>query len=118
MSDRGLTRERRLRRALEPEWTTFRCAKGPVDLILIHPHHDVLGPTGKDLGESPTGGSDVRLVQVKSTAGGPYERFGPADREELLMLAQACRATAWLIWWPPKRGWKWIPSDQWPKARK
>jgi hypothetical protein len=57
----------------------------------------------------------LRLVQVKSTGGGPYERFGPRDREQLLADAAACGGTAWLAWWPAYGTLQWIDASKWPK---
>jgi Holliday junction resolvase-like predicted endonuclease len=54
------------------------------------------------------------LVQVKATAGGPYERFGPADRRALLAEAQAVGAHAVLAWWPLRKQLRLIPSSEWP----
>jgi len=44
----------------------------------------------------------VALVEVKSTAGGPYEHFGPTDRDEMLQVAKLIDADAALWWWPPR----------------
>jgi hypothetical protein len=57
----------------------------------------------------------LRLIQVKSTGGGPYERFSPRDREALLADAAACGAQAWLAWWPSYGALQWIDSTKWPK---
>lgn len=38
--------------------------------------------------------------EVKTTAGGPYERFGPVQRKALVALAEKCGAVPRLIWWP------------------
>lgn len=54
------------------------------------------------------------LVQVKSTSGGPYERFGPADRAALQQEAVAAGAACVLAWWPPRRRLEWRTPDQWP----
>lgn len=48
------------------------------------------------------------LIQVKSTAGGPWQTFGPEKRRALL---EACDHTGWfgvVVWWPPGIGW---PED-------
>jgi hypothetical protein len=50
--------------------------QGPVDVIAMKP------------GERP------RLIQVKSTAGGPYERFGPVYRAQLREEAKRAGAVA------------------------
>jgi Holliday junction resolvase len=98
-----LDRERRLRTILRSDgWVTVRASMGIVDLVLMRAIYE------------PAAVSEVRLVQVKSTAGGPYERFGPADRQALLALAHEAGATAWLIWWPPRQPWRWIASSDWP----
>lgn len=61
-------------------------------------------------------GSRPMLVEVKSTAGGPYERFGPADRAALLFAARLAGADAVLVWWPPRGQIRFIPSSEWPPA--
>jgi hypothetical protein len=88
-----------------------RVAKGPIDLVTMR-----LAPPGYRLVDDTTtlGFSEVRLVQVKSTERGPFHSFGPAERDELLDLAQQAGATAWLIWWPPFIPFRWIPSSEWP----
>ena len=58
--------------------------------------------------------SVVRLVEVKSTAAGPWEHFGPRDRQLLLDYAKVAGATAWLAWWPPRKKIQWIPPEEWP----
>jgi Holliday junction resolvase len=105
-SQRGVDRERRLRKLLRAQWVVVRPAMGAIDLVLMR-RTDVMR-----LGAAAS--SEVRLVQVKSTSGGPYERFGPADRQILLDLAKEAGATAWLVWWPPNRELRWIPSHEWP----
>ena len=56
-------------------------------------------------------------MQVKRTQK-PYAHFLPAERTILRELAEKAGATAWLIWWPPRRGWRWIPVSEWPKERR
>jgi hypothetical protein len=58
--------------------------------------------------------AQVRLVEVKSTAKGPYEHFGPADRERLRNAAEKAGASAFLAWWPSRRLLRWIPAEEWP----
>lgn len=55
-----------------------------------------------------------RLIEVKSTAGGPYERFGPRDREALSDTAIKFGAEPWLAWWPPRQKLRWIHASHWP----
>jgi Holliday junction resolvase len=93
-----LDRERRLRHVFEDAgWVAVRAAKGPIDLVLVKP-------------------GEVRFVQIKSSQR-PFEHFGPADRLILSDLATRAGATAWLIHWPIRHGWRWIPSHQWPGAK-
>lgn len=61
-------------------------------------------------------GSPSRLIEVKSTAGGPYERFGPAERARLRLAAEIAGAEAWLCWWPPRAKPRWIAASEWPSA--
>lgn len=103
MSGRGHQRERDLRRQLDAEgWWTTRAAGslGDADIVALK------------------AGQPPRLVEVKSTAGGPYERFGPADRDQLLAAAEQAGADAWLVWWPPRRKPVWIHPDAWPTVRR
>lgn len=64
------------------------------------------------LGEIPM------LIEVKSTAGGPYERFQPADRDELSAAAFAAGASAVLAYWPPRGTLRLIPESEWPTKEK
>jgi Holliday junction resolvase len=62
------------------------------------------------------------LCEVKSTAGGPWERFGPDDRKALIELALKIDAIPCLAWWPPYQkqpAWfRWHPGVEllasWP----
>lgn len=99
---RGTKRERAVRDwLLKRDWVVVRAAGslGAADLVALK------------AGENP------RLVEVKSTAGGPYERFGPAARADLSLRALWAGAEAWLAWWPPRGELHWIPAAQWPRAR-
>lgn len=58
------------------------------------------------------------LVQVKSTAGGPFERFGPAARVALLHEARASGADCTLAWWPKNRKLEWLGPEHWPDQKK
>jgi hypothetical protein len=60
---------------------------------------------------------EARLIEVKSTAGGPWERFGPQDREALRVAAEEAGAEPWLYWWPPRRPLSMIPATDWPSSR-
>jgi Holliday junction resolvase len=84
---RGHDRERAVKRLLESQdWWIARAAGslGDADLVAL-----------KD-GKRPL------LIEVKSTAGGPYERFGPKDRADLRFAARLAGASAVLYWWPPR----------------
>lgn len=59
-------------------------------------------------------GQRSRLVEVKSTAGGPYEHFRPEDRKRLSEAARLAGADAYLAWWPPRGELRWIPEKEWP----
>jgi Holliday junction resolvase len=96
---RGHDRERQVKRLLEGEdWFVARAAGslGDADLVAL-----------KD-------GKRPRLIEVKSTAGGPYEHFGPKDRSDLAWAAGLAGADAWLAWWPPRGTLRWIPATEWP----
>lgn len=63
-------------------------------------------------------GARPLLVQVKSTAGGPFERFGPAARKELLAEAFTAGADCTLAWWPKGAQLEWVEPEDWPRNRK
>lgn len=97
---RGHRRERAVRDQLANEdWLAFRApaSLGVADVIALRD------------------GSRPRLIEVKSTAQGPYERFGPAERERLSFAAQLAGADPWLAWWPPRGQLRWIPQNEWPR---
>ena len=99
MSRRGHDRERQVRALLEAEdHFVVRAAGsiGDVDLVALK------------AGKTP------RLIEVKSTAGGPYERFGPKDRADLRFAAELAGGVAELCWWPPRSQPRWIPAEEWP----
>jgi hypothetical protein len=54
------------------------------------------------------------LVEVKSTAGGPFEHFGPADRKALYEAATQSSCIPYLAWWPPRGELKWLTVKDWP----
>lgn len=98
----GTQRERAVRDYLsERDWIAFRApaSLGCADVVAL-----------KD-GERP------RLVEVKSTAGGPYERFGPEERARLSLAARMAGADAFLAWWPPRGKLIWIPERAWPHVK-
>lgn len=98
---RGIDRERKVRDYLtERDWIAFRApaSLGVADVIALK------------AGRRPL------LIEVKSTAGGPYERFGPKDRADLQFAAEMAGADAELAWWPPRGTLRFIPAAEWPIA--
>jgi hypothetical protein len=58
------------------------------------------------------------LIEVKSTAGGPWERFGPKDRQDLTVTAEKYGADPYLYWWPPRGILHRIPASDFPKSER
>lgn len=105
---RGITRERQVRALLEKDgWIVARCAGSKGDYDLMAARLQLWPPRPPILAE-------VRLIEVKSTAGGPYERFTPADRASLKEAAAQAGAAAWLAWWPKNGTLTWIAESEWP----
>lgn len=104
---RGRGRELDVMRHFRAEgWVTYRLAWGNADVMACR-----LEP-----GDEPEAQRmRLLLVQVKSTGGGPYERFGPVDRERLLAEADSCGAEALLAWWPAYGSLQLIDAHKWPK---
>lgn len=59
-------------------------------------------------------GHKPRLIEVKSTVGGPYSHFLPADRAALAEQAFLAGADAYLAWWPPRGKLRLIERAEWP----
>jgi Holliday junction resolvase len=98
---RGIQRERAVRDYLrDRDWLAFRApaSLGVADVVALK------------AGERP------RLIEVKSTAQGPYEHFGPADRAKLSLAGRMAGADVFLCWWPPRGKLQWIPESAWPVA--
>lgn len=96
---RGIDRERRVREGLEREgWWTCRAAGsfGEADIVALKQ------------GQIP------KLIEVKSTARGPFAGFGPAKREALISAAAKAGALPVLLWWPARKGPYWIHVKDWP----
>lgn len=101
MSDRGrgAQRERAVRAWFsERDWLAFRApaSLGVADVVAM-----------KD-------GKRPQLVEVKSTAAGPYEHFRPADRQRLMFAAELAGADAVLAWWPSRGKLRFIDASEWP----
>lgn len=100
---RGIQRERQVRLLLEHDgWWTCRAAGsfGDADVVALKQ------------GEIP------RMVEVKSTARGPFAGFGPGDREELISAAAKAGAIPWLVWWPVRQKPRWYSVSEWPADRR
>ena len=101
-SARGHQRERAVKdHYIKRDWLAFRApaSLGVADVIALK------------AGERP------HMLEVKSTAGGPYERFGPVERARLLLAAEMAGAVPLLAWWPPRGSLRFIPADEWPMPR-
>lgn len=61
-------------------------------------------------------GDPPMLIEVKSTSGGPYERFGPDDRAALRAAAEQAGAQAVLAYWPPRKPLRLIFAAEWPES--
>jgi len=100
MSSRGTQRERAVRDHLaKRDWVAFRApaSLGCADVIALRD------------------GSRPRLIEVKSTAAGPYEHFGPQARARLRFAARLAGADALLAWWPSRGTLRWIAESEWPR---
>lgn len=98
-SGRGIQRERQVRDWFsERDWLAFRApaSLGCADVIAL-----------KD-------GHRPQLVEVKSTARGPYEHFGPEARHRLIFAAEMAGGSALLAWWPSRGKLRFIPAEEWP----
>lgn len=96
---RGHARERQVKALLEADdWFVTRAAGslGDADLVALK------------VGKIP------RLIEVKSTAQGPYEHFGPKCRADLRAAAEIAGAVPVLCWWPSRAKPRWIHADEWP----
>lgn len=99
---RGTDRERAVVKRLRGEgWLAFRApaSLGVADVLALR------------------AGSPSRLIEVKSTSTrGPYNDFGPADRQRLRDAARLAGAEAWLAWWPLRRELMWLAESDWPPS--
>ena len=96
---RGHQRERAVRDwHTERDWIAFRApaSLGVADVVALKAGHR------------------ARLIEVKSTAAGPYHSFGPSERERLRFAAQMAGADPILAWWPPRGTLRFIPASEWP----
>lgn len=119
---RGINRERQVRKILEADgWWTCRAAGsfGDADVVAVRHHGDLMVGQYQKIDETPgiPEACEVLFVEVKSTAGGPFEHFRPKDRAELLEAARQCGATPLLCWWPPRKQPEWFGAKDWPAAK-
>lgn len=99
----GHARERQVRERLQEDgWVVVRAAGslGVADLVALK------------------AGMTPMVIEVKSTAAGPYKHFGPVDRAMLISAALQAGAEAWLCWWPPRGEPRWLGTFDWPAAGK
>lgn len=99
-SARGRAREREVKKKLEADgWFVIKAggSLGEADLVALK------------------AGRRGWMLEVKSTAGGPYERFGPEKREALYDAAEKAGLEPYLVYWPPRKEMKFIGWPQWPK---
>jgi Holliday junction resolvase len=73
---------------------------------------------GGSLGEADLvalkAGQRGMMIEVKSTAGGPYERFGPEKREALYDAAMKAGLEPYIAYWPPRKELKYYGFASWP----
>jgi Holliday junction resolvase len=99
---RGSDRERQVMANLRDDgWVVYRAAgsHGCADLVALKRERKPL------------------LVQVKCSAQGPFEHFGPEERRLLVEQAEVAGADAFLCWWPSRKKPQWLHSDVWPAGR-
>lgn len=61
--------------------------------------------------------AEVLMIEVKTTAQGPFERFGPTQREALILAAKLAGATPLLVWWPANGERRELTVAEWPLTR-
>lgn len=108
-ASRGHARERQVRKLLEAEgWWCARAAGslGDADIVALRYSPNANSVTGWAV--------EAMLVEVKATAGGPYERFGPRARAELIAAGVLSGARPVLAYWPPRKPLRWIGVSEWP----
>lgn len=99
---RGIQRERDVRRYLESDeggsWWTARAAGslGDADVIALKEGHRGM------------------MIEVKSTAAGPFHSFGPMDRKALMAAARKAGLDPVLAYWPPRGQLRFLQPAQWP----
>lgn len=99
---RGIQRERQVRDVLlsQDYWVARAAGSlGDADLVALRD------------------GSPPLLVEVKSTAAGPFHSFGPKDRADLSFAARIAGANAVLCWWPPRKDPLWLYEKDWPAVK-
>jgi Holliday junction resolvase len=66
----------------------------------------------------PIDAPEMMLIEVKSTSGGPWERFGPEDRRTLIKTAERHGAKPWLFYWPARGQLRRIHASEFPLDRR
>jgi hypothetical protein len=97
VSSRGDQRDVKVRKYLEGLGFLVgsrRKIPGPADLVALRQR-------------SPFVEHELLLVEVKSTAQGVWERFGPRERLALSELARTHGGTGCVAWWPPHGPLSW-----------
>jgi Holliday junction resolvase len=104
VSNRGHQRERDWVHRLREQgfWAQRAPASLGIDVIASSPSLD-----NPDL-------AVLHFYEVKSTQGGPYSHFLPAERRAMVSQARRAGASAFLVWWPLRKEPKVIPECQWP----
>lgn len=102
-SSRGHARERAVRKLLEQKgWWCARGAGslGDADVVALK------------------AGETAMMVEVKANKdGGPFHNFRPADRTELIVAAEKAGAEAMLVYYPPHKQCRFIPTSAWPPIK-
>jgi hypothetical protein len=88
-----------------------RHIEGPGDILAVRAEWFATGwGDGKPVYEY-----EIRLIEVKASAYGPFNNFPPEDRAALIALAEELGAEPLLAWRKPKQtAIEWIGVNDWP----
>jgi len=101
-SARGRAREREVKKKLEAQGYFVIKAGGSLgeaDLIALK------------------AGERGMMIEVKSTAAGPFHSFGPSKREALISASEKAGLEPYLVYWPPRGELKYIGWTHWPQSK-